>query len=209
MKKNVLTLLALILLVSCNEKPKESANEKVKKTETKAVEVVKEITGNTKEFKTRTGKTFIVKEEKPSASISKITVIPKGFSEVNEALKMEESDPFDYAFVADVNGDGFDELYIVTRGTGSGSYATIYGFSSNSDKSVTPIYVPELSVKDLDKFLPGYMGHDKFYVEGNKLLRKYPVYKKGDSQNNPTGGEKVVEYVLIPGEATWILELKK
>jgi len=53
------------------------------------------------------------------------------------------------------------------------------------------------------------MGHDTFYVEGDKLMRKYPVYKKEDSQNNPTGGERVLEYVLKPGEASWILEIKK
>lgn len=122
---------------------------------------------------------------------------------------MEDSDPFDYALVADVNGNGFDELYIITRGAGSGSYANIYGFSSNNDKSVTPIYVPELSDDDFVVLFQGYMGHDKFYVEGNKLMRKYPIYKKEDTNSNPTGGDRIIEYQLNKGEASWILEIIK
>lgn len=218
MKKIFLTMSVLTLLVSCDQK-KATDNQEAPKTETKTetkTEIKTEIKKITKssgivsrEFKTKTGKIFIINEEKPSTSISKITVTPKGFIEVNETLKMEESDPFDYALVADINGDSFDELYIITRGAGSGSYATIYGFSSNSDKSVTPIYVPELSDDDFVALFKGYMGHDKFYVEGNKLLRKYPVYKKEDTNANPTGGDNILEYKLKMGEASWILELEK
>jgi hypothetical protein len=122
-------------------------------------------------------------------------------------MKMEESDPFDYALVADINNDGFDELYIITRSAGSGSYAKIYGFASNKDKSVTPIYIPELSDDDFVALFQGYMGHDKFYIEDNKLLRKYPVYEKEDSNSNPTGGDKIFQYKLKMGEASWILEI--
>jgi len=210
MKKVLLTIAAVALLASCNQKKTTETKEAPKKEiKTEAIKHAPESKSHTKEFKTKSGKIFIIKEEKPSASISKITVTPKGFSEVNDALVMEDSDPFDYALVADVNSDGFDELYIITRGAGSGSYAKVYGFSSNKDKSVTPIYVPELSDNDFASIFKGYMGHDKFYVEGNKLLRKYPVYKKEDANNNPTGGDKILEYRLKQGEASWILELKK
>ena len=210
MKRILLSMIMIALLSSCDQKKATETKEVAKPaTELKKAEETPKATVVTKEFKTKTGKTFIITEEKPSASISKITVVPKGFLEVNKPLKMEESDPFDYALVADVNGDGFDELYIITRGTGSGSYANIYGFSSNKDKSVTPIYVPELSDDQFVAIFKGYMGHDKFYVEGNKLLRKYPVYKKDDTNSNPTGGDKILEYKLKLGEASWILELKK
>ncbi|RLD77654.1 MAG: hypothetical protein DRJ07_14375, partial [Bacteroidetes bacterium] len=164
-------MIMIALLSSCDQKKASETKEATKpETELKKVEETPKSETTSKEFKTKTGKTFIITEEKPSASISKITVTPKGFTEVNESLKIEDSDPFDYALVADVNGDGFDELYIITRGAGSGSYANVYGFSSNTDKSVTPIYVPELSDDDFVAIFKGYMGHDKFYVEGNKLL---------------------------------------
>jgi len=203
-------MVVIALISSCDQKKATEIKESsTPKTELKKAPEALKNNSQTKEFKTKTGKVFIIKEEKTSASISKITVIPKGFSKVNEPQIMEESDPFDYAIVADVNNDGFDELYIITRGAGSGSYANIYGFSSNKDKSITPIYVPELSDDDFVAIFKGYMGHDKFYVEDNKLFRKYPVYKKEDSNNNPTGGEKVLEYQLKAGENSWVLELKK
>ena len=211
MKKVLLTFVILAFLSSCDQK-KATKKQEAPKPETKT-ETIKEVSKSSndasKEFKTKSGKVFNIKEEKPSASISKITVTTKGFTEVNEPLQLEESDPFDHAFVADINGDGFDELYIITRGVGSGSYANIYGFSSNKDKSVTQIYVPELSDDDFVAIFKGYMGHDKFYVEGNKLLRKYPVYKKEDTNSNPTGGDKIIEYQLKMGEASWVLEIEK
>ena len=203
MKNLILTLIILTLLTACDQKkPVEKTEVQEQKTDLKVVEV------NEKEYKTNSGKIFIVKEEKTSASLSKISITPKGFENSKDVIQMEESDPFDYALVADINKDGFDELYIITRGAGSGSYANIYGFASNKDKSVSPIYVPELSDDDFVAIFQGYMGHDKFYTEGNKLLRKYPVYKKEDSNNNPTGGDKILEYQLIMGEASWILEIK-
>ncbi len=210
MKKIILTITVLSVLISCNPK-KESQDKEIKDQKSESTEI-KEAAKNVSQdkiYKTKTGMQFAVAEEKTSASLSKISVTPIGFTEVNETIQMEESDPFDYALIADVNNDGFDELYIITRGAGSGSYANIYGFASNTDKSVTPIYNPELSDDDFVTIFQGYMGHDKFYVQNDKLFRKYPVYKKEDSNANPTGGDKVLEYDLKIGESGWILEIKK
>ena len=210
MKKIILSIIVLIFICSCEQKKSEKTpNTDQQKTEVKTIEETLISDDNSKVFKTKTGKTFIVNEEKSSASLSKISITPKGFENSKDIIQIEESDPFDYALVADIDGNGFDELYIITQGAGSGSYANIYGFSSNNDKSVTPIYVPELSDDDFAALFKGYMGHDKFYVEGKKLLRKYPVYKKEDTNANPTGGETILEYKLKMGENSWILELKK
>jgi len=208
MKKLFLTLIAIALLISCNQK-KVSKKQENTKTEIKTAKATPESKTPEREYKTKTGKSFIISEVKQSASISKITITPKGFTAVNRPLEMEESDLFDYALVADVNKDGFEELYIITRGTGSGSYAQVYGFASNKDKSVTPIYIPKLSDDDFVALFQGYMGHDKFYTEDNKLLRKYPIYNKEDSNNNPTGGDKIIEYELKEGESSWVLNIKK
>ncbi|MCF6222615.1 MAG: hypothetical protein L3J34_02690 [Flavobacteriaceae bacterium] len=205
MKKILLFMTFIALLLSSCEQKKAT---ETKETEIKAKKEAFQTTNTSKQFKTKSGKIFIITEEKPSASLSNITITPKGFTEVNNPLKMKESDPFDYALVADVNGDGFDELYVITRGAGSGSYASIYGFSSNKDKSVTPIYIPEISDDDFVKIFNGYMGHDKFYTEENRLFRKYPIYKKEDSNAKPTGGNKIIEYQLKMGESSWILEIK-
>jgi hypothetical protein len=53
-----------------------------------------------------------------------------------------------------------------------------------------------------------YMGHDTFTIEGRKLVRLFPIYKKGDTNENPTGGRRKLVYGLYPGEAMWQLRIE-
>ena len=80
----------------------------------------------------------------------------------------------------------------------------------NRDLSLTPIYIPEISENDLlpDGAFYGYMGHDSIYVSHNKIYRKYPIYKDGDANCCPSGGNKTLGYVLQQGEASWILNIE-
>jgi hypothetical protein len=211
MHKYILTLGFLILLYSCVKNPSDKPEVEESKVETTVVEESpKRVAIVSKEFKTKTGKTFIVSEEKPSASISKVSVVTKGFAEVNETLQLEESDPISKISIVDLNKDGFDEIFIITRSAGSGSYGTIYGFSSNKDKSVSSIIIPEISQSDLAEgaIFNGYQGHDSIYVSKNKLFRKFPIYKEGDENCCPSGGNKTIQYVIKPGENYWRLEVK-
>ncbi len=218
MKKLLLTMMVLAIFASCDKKEKEAAKDDVKKVgETienvatkvanKAEKTAKDVENYFKEYKTKTGKGFVVDQE-GEGSLVTVKITPKGFEHA-EPIVLKDIDPVSKVFLADLNHDGFEEIYIVTTAAGSGSYAGLYGYSSNNDKSVTPITIPEVSKKDLAGSFKGYMGHDSFYVENGKLYRKFPVYKKGDSNANPTGGDKVAEYILKPGEASWKLVLKK
>jgi len=202
--KNIIFLIVIILGVSCNTSHSKKTSAPLEQDKQLKEENVEEF-----RLKTKTGKEFVVKEEKPSASLSTITVIPKGFKFTKDSVVIKEADPVSNVFTADINDDGFDELYIVTTSAGSGSYATIYAFSSNKDKSVTPVYQPELPEKEREKVFKGYMGHDSIYVSDDHLYRKFPVYKEGDANCCPSGGTKIIEYVLKQGEASWILEIKK
>jgi len=217
MKKLLLTMMVLAIFASCDKKEKEAAKDDVKKVgETienaatkvadKAEKTAKDVENYFKEYKTKTGKGFVVDQE-GEGSLVTVKITPKGFGHT-EPIVLKDIDPVSKVFLADLNNDGFEEIYVVTNSVGSGSYAGLYGYSSNNDKSVTPITIPEVSEKDLAGNFKGYMGHDSFYVENGKLYRKFPVYKKGDSNANPTGGNKVVEYALKPGEASWKLVLK-
>ena len=216
MKKIVLPLALLILLSNCVIKP----SDKPIVEEPKAKEPIQIIETNEKtpnrvtvvsnEYKTKTGKTFIVTEEKISASISNVSIGTDGFTFVNETLHLEESDPIAKVSITDLNKDGFDEIFIITKSAGSGSYASIYGFSSNKDKSVSDIIVPEISQSDMGEgaIFNGYQGHDSIYVSKNKLFRKFPIYKEGDENCCPTGGNRTIQYVLKRGKAFWRLEVK-
>ncbi len=60
-----------------------------------------------------------------------------------------------------------------------------------------------------DDLFTGYMGHDVFAIEGQQLIRTFPIYTKGDTNQNPTGGFRRLTYGLYPGEAMWQLKIVK
>lgn len=161
-----------------------------------------------REFKTASGVVFVVEETHPNgASLSTIRVTSRGLKEVETDMSYTDVDPVKDIFLADVNNDGFEELYIITEVAGSGGYAGIIALSSNNDKSTSTITVPELVEDDMKagKLFEGYQGHDKIYVENKQLVREFPVYKAGDSNATPSGGTRKVVYSLTKGEASWML----
>jgi hypothetical protein len=160
-----------------------------------------------KEYKTKTGKTIIISETHPvGQSLSTIEVITKDF-EHNYPEIYKDRDPISDVFVADLDGNGFDEIYIITTSAGSGSYGTVLGFASNKDKSLSMINFPEIQARDEN--FKGYMGHDTFKIEDQKLVRIFPIYNQGDTNQNPTGGTRKLLYGLYPGEAMWQLKVEK
>ena len=53
------------------------------------------------------------------------------------------------------------------------------------------------------------MGHDEFRVAGNTLVRRFPVNREVDTNAQPTGGIRQVQYHLLVGEAGWVLKPNK
>lgn len=136
-----------------------------------------------------------------------LRIEPQGLQEVNEPVEQKIDGTVTGAEVADLNGDKAPEIYIYVTSPGSGSYGSLVAYSSNHNLSMTEIYLPPLDPKS--KEARGYMGHDRFKVQGHTLVRSFPVYKEGDPNCCPTGGERRLYYKLIPGEAGWILQLSK
>jgi hypothetical protein len=160
-----------------------------------------------REFKTKTGKTIIITETHPvGQSLSNIEISTKDF-EHNYPETYEDRDPISDIFMADLDGNGFDEIYIITTSTGSASYGNVMGFASNYDKSLSMINFPE--IHEGDENFSGFMGHDIFTIENQKLVRTFPIYNEGDTNQNPTGGTRKLIYGLYPGEAMWQLKIEK
>jgi len=160
-----------------------------------------------RQYRTNTGKTIFVSESHPAGrSLSTIKVRTGGFEHEFQEV-FPDRDPVTDVFMADLDGDGFDEIYIVTAAAGSGSYGTILGFASNKDKSLSMIHFPETQTGDEN--FKGYMGHDTFKIEDQKLVRMFPLYKNGDTNENPTGGRRKLVYGLYPGEAMWQLRIEQ
>ena len=109
--------------------------------------------------------------------------------------------------VEDLNSDGSPELFIFTQSVGSGSYGNVYAFSVNNKKSMSEVYFQPTA--ENSKINKGYMGHDQFSLVENYLGQRFPIYKEGDTNANPTGGTRQVMYKLVEGEAMRKLEIAK
>ncbi|MEP4077950.1 PliI family lysozyme inhibitor of I-type lysozyme [Haloferula sp.] len=140
-------------------------------------------------------------------SLNKATLSTKGLEGENAPITLEIDGTITGSEVADLNADGSPEIYIFTASAGSGSYAGLVAYSTNSKKSLTAIYLPELG--EDKKNSAGYMGHDQFAIVESVLARRFPLYEKKDSNAKPTGKTRQLQYKLKAGEAGWVLKLEK
>ncbi len=128
-----------------------------------------------------------------------ITLLPTGLKSMNAPLALEVEGLIARAFLEDADGDDSPELFLIFTNSGSGSYGKALAYSTNGKKSLTPIIFEEPAPMNLE----GYMGHDEFTVMENTFLRRFPIYKNGDTNASPTGGGRQFQYKLKPGEAAW------
>lgn len=105
--------------------------------------------------------------------------------------------------VEDLNADGYPEIYVYVTSAGSGSYGSLIAYASNRNRSLSEIYLPPLG--DDPDASKGYMGQDTFAVGEGALLRRFPIYREGDTNAQPSGGMRQVQYRLEAGEAGWRL----
>ena len=199
-----IVFITLLFLWSCSEASKKVTAFGIQVSPAEAKDTSSDAS---KEHKTKTGKTIIISVTHPvGQSLSTIEISTKDF-EHNYLEIYEDRDPILDVFVADLDGNGFDEIYIITTSVGSGSYGTVLGFASNKDKSLSMINFPE--IQEGDENFEGYMGHDTFKIENQKLVRIFPIYNKGDTNQNSTGGIRKLVYGLYQGEAMWQLKVEK
>lgn len=91
----------------------------------------------------------------------------------------------------DLNKNQKPELLIFISGGGSGNYGTVYGYEL-SEQSWTQLDLPPLTEDQRED----YMGHDEFRVQGNQLVRTFPLYRDIDTNSNPTGDTRTITYSL-------------
>ena len=140
-----------------------------------------------------------------NSSLNTLTIKPSGLEVDNSVIEQEIDGTISGAEIADINSDGSPEIYVYITSAGSGSYGNIIAYSTNNNKSLNGIYLPPLSDDKINS--KGYMGHDEFTIIETSLARRFPLYKEGDTNSEPTGGMRQLQYKLVPGEATWQLKL--
>lgn len=137
------------------------------------------------------------------ASVNELKIVPAGLSSDNTPIVRNIDGQVGGAEMADLDADGSPELYVYVIAAGSGSYGSLVAYAANKRRSLSEITLPPLAnTPGADM---GYMGHDQFAVVENRLARRFPVYRDGDTNAVPSGGVRQLQYKLQPGEAGWRL----
>lgn len=197
MKKSAIFLI-FCLLAACH-----SSSDSSEKPDNKAATAEKEVFSTTELSMPGTGISFEI-----SISETELTIQPKGLEIINDALRHDITGySVTNAVTEDLNSDGWPEVLVFLNSHGSGSYGRLIAYSVNNGKSVSQVHMPELS--ESAGLAKGYMGHDKMSVANCRLRRVYPVYNEGDSNAEPTGGIRQIEYELIDGESGRLFKVCK
>jgi hypothetical protein len=141
------------------------------------------------------------------ASANTLQIVPAGLETDNSPIVRSINGTVTGAEVADLNVDGSPEIYVYVTSVGSGSHGSLVAYSANRRKSLSEIYLPPITEdKAASK---GYMGHDEFAVGEGVLLHRFPIYRDTDTNANPTGGTRQLQYKLVPSEASWVLKVDR
>ena len=207
-KTIVLTLVGVLTIIACKEEKGKINKEQIENNEVLSIEkpIQEEQKIVFQKTLTLQNITFDIITT-GEGSISELTIQPKGLEIDNQEIAVELDGQVVNAEIEDLNSDGFPEILIYTTSAGSGSYGNVIGYSVNNGKSISQIYFPDIF--ENKEASSGYMGHDEFAVIETTLARRFPVYKDGDTNNNPTGGTRQIEYKLKDGEASRLFVIEK
>ncbi|MEB3255552.1 MAG: hypothetical protein VKJ05_04095 [Synechococcaceae cyanobacterium] len=134
-------------------------------------------------------------------SQQQLTITTRGGSKPIKPITQTVNGTVIGAEVADLNSNSLPEIYVYVQGAGSGSYGELVAYSVINGNELSPIYLQELTGAPTK----GYQGHDEFSVVEGCLVRRFPIYKAGDSNAKASGGLRQICYKLRNGEASWIL----
>lgn len=99
------------------------------------------------------------------------------------------------AHVADLDANHFPELYIFLSSDGSGSFGRVMAWQFLSQRKA------EIRTEGWQLNDAAYMGHDSLWIEEGVLCRRFPVYRPGDANAQPSGGMRTIRYRLqVAGE---------
>ena len=196
LKNLITTLFIVMIMISCTDK---------KSTKQEEVITEKTLAGFNKTL-TLQGITFKIHATK-QGSMNTLTIQPAGLEIENREVVHEIDGTVTNAEIEDLNSDGSPEILVYITSVGSGSYGSVIGYSVNNGKSMSQIYFP--IIYDNPEISEGYMGHDEFAIIENTFAQRFPIYKPGDTNSNPTGGIRQVQYKLVDGEASRIFKVDK
>ncbi len=97
------------------------------------------------------------------------------------------------AFATDLDGDAAPELLLWTRGAGSSAEGDVRGWRFAANGEASALALPPLD----DESAIGWRGRDQFGVQGDALVRSFPLYRDEDDNASPSAGfVRVMRYGL-------------
>lgn len=180
--KKVLAIgtLVLIFMVSCNKKNTD-------KNLSKNNEDLQEV--NIDKYEKRMeAPSFDFIVEAQNGESTNVKVRTKGLAnEYAESISVEGQVKDSY--MADLNGDGLHEFYVIVSPTDDSGNLDIFGFAVNNNETMSMITINKLTDKrDTNT--------DEIKLKNGKLHRMFKV----------DGVEKHYTYELLPGKASYILK---
>ena len=137
-----------------------------------------------------------------------LRISPSGLKIDNSPIERDIEGVVTGADIGDINVDGSPEIYVYIKGKDKDKdKGSLIAYSANNKKSLSEIYLPP--IPENPKLTKGYRGHDEFMMVEAIVAQRFPVYKDNDSDPNPTGGWRQLQYKLVQGEASWVLKLDK
>lgn len=131
-----------------------------------------------------------------------VEIVPAGFKKNVEVIKTPVNGLVTGAEAADLNNDGYPEVYVYINAADKSAHGSILAFASNRNLSLSPIYLPPLS--EIGNDAVSYKGRDEFSVVENRLVRRFPVASRNGVQHY-----RQIQYKLVAGEAGWMLKVDR
>ncbi len=133
---------------------------------------------------------------------ARVTVDFEGPEEA-ESRSVDISGSVTDAEAEDINGDGVPEVFIYVESGEENGPGQLVGFTARGIE----VSVPPLST--VEGALEGYRGGDQFRLVENRIVQRWPLYKEGDPDDQPSGGQRQIQWRMEKGEATWTLAVDK
>ena len=152
------------------------------------------------------GDGFSVRLSSPNqADANTLMLTPSGLLADNSPVTREVDGLVMRAALKDIDGDGVPELLVWLVRPGGGFYGSVLAYSTNQRKALSEIWIDPPEPGDL----VGYMGQDEFEVVQHTFVRRFPVFKAGDTKDWPTGGIRQFQYKLEKSKSGWRLKLNR
>jgi hypothetical protein len=142
-----------------------------------------------------------------NSSINTLTIQPSGLEIDNSSMDVEIDGTVTSAEITDLDSNGWPEIYVYVNSAGSGAYGSLVAYAVNNGKSISGIYLSPITDDKVNSV--GYMGHDEFAVVESTFVQRFPIYLENDTNANPSGGTRQLQYKLTMGEASWVLKLDR